>query len=274
MHQAWLLLGLVIILGSLGMAVCSKMSRSASTPATPVAAPQQTAASLPVAAPAPPVPDCDANVLWFGVDGNVAPRGTEEQETARFMAAARSWPATCRKEALTTVCSRGCDDLLSSMLIDAAASPEERKEATQFRRDHNTVAVKNGRALYVKAKAIVEYAMSIRRSPRASAYQKPHQTLEDMSSDLANGNPCIDRLRRDFARIDAFASEVDTSITETARGSCEALKSLTGYAKGCVDCSDDRDDCESMKEDLKTVDENLREDELVLAKDNAFLRKK
>jgi hypothetical protein len=157
-----------------------------------------------------------------------------------------STPA-CRHSALVRECINGCEEMPSGMLIDASADAKEKREALQYRLEHNSAAVSRAHALSKRTREITDHATSIRASPR--------------------GTPaCDERAQLDAARIQSMHDE----IKEDARLSGVALLDpVLVQAQSCLDCSNDRRGCDHM--DLTPSDNAIAEIDALVTSDRSRL---
>ena len=202
-------------------------------------------ASAVAAAPVTAAPGCDAEALWF--DGGA-------RDASAFDAVLRAWSSECRREALRSECAPSCDEVISDRIIEASATPEEKKEALRTRMDLNVAALSNARGLLRRAREIQQYALSIRGTPRS---------LDPV---------CMERLRSDFARIDELIADAK-SLPIPLGGT--SIREFAGSAKGCVSCGDDlTSNCNEMAEPLKDMSDNLAEADKLVAHDKKALATK
>ena len=223
------------------------------------------------------LPPCDAYKAWRADNPKGATWGDEtarKEQYARFTVKLATWAPECRKTAMSGLCGmKGCDDMefaLADVLINAAADEVEKRGALQSRADYNVAAAARGRALEAKVKNLAGYALSILSSPRAKAYRKA-RTVEGMSAEMAAGNPCWDRMKVDYARIDALDHEIDGALPTLPFESKEMGSALMGV-KSCVDCSDDRSSCGEISANLKPIDDTFRKYEESAARDRKLLK--
>lgn len=208
---------------------------------------------------APTAQDCDAQALWFGstlpVDGRAD----------AFINTLRGWTPECRRKAFEGMCSSGCSEVVTDKVI-AASTSAERSDLLMIRMTRNRRAAAIGRDLYSKVNAIAKYAKSIRGTPRGSAYHKPNASDYEYAAELVDGNPCLDRMRKDFTRIKDLSNELKAQLSSAPSGTV-ALTSALSFIRGCVDCSDDRSSCDLATEPLENVKENLAEVDKLIAAD-------
>jgi hypothetical protein len=247
-----------------GSATVGAAKPAATTPAVGSAGGDSKAAAARVAAA-----ECDADKAWFAdFPEEGMPDGFVEAHPAAFTKLLAKWTPECRAKAMTTLCAtHGCDDLPSTQLIDAAATPDEKRAARTTRLTGNVEAVKRGRIHLAATQRLVNYALSIRNVPRPSSRGKSD---EEMAEDLANGNPCLDRMRNDFARIDAANAAIGNDLSSLPFG-LVGLRSELMLTKSCVDCSNDRSSCDELREPLKDATELLADYDKLIASDRAAL---
>ncbi len=212
-----------------------------------------------------PTSTCDADAEWF--DGGSVPDRTPAENLAAFTTRWKGRTPQCRTTAMRTACDKhGCDDLMSGVLIAAATSPLEASALRQVRLDGNVAALGRGRPLYTRTKELVTYANSVISAPRSSAFNKA-TTLDGRAQDLANENPCIVRLKRDFARVDVVSADLERALPTLPFGTM-LLRSVLISVKACLNCSDDdRYACKDAVESLKSADDALAEYEADVARD-------
>jgi hypothetical protein len=203
---------------------------------------------------------CDAEALWFGDSLPVGDRARA------FTNLITTWTPECRYRALEAMCSPGgCDEVVTDKVI-GAASANEKASLRGIRVTHNRAAVTVGRDLYGKVATLAAYARSIRGAPRGSAYNKRNATAEEMAEELAEGNPCLERMSTDFARIDEVEADIDQRLPRAPAGTL-ALKTVLAYVRSCVDCSDDRSSCGEIAEPLGDVRELMQSYDKLIASD-------
>jgi hypothetical protein len=251
---------------ALGAAACGKTEPQQGAPAP--APPTASAATKPPE-PAKKAAPCDAYDLWFGdeLQGD-----TPEARRAAFVKVLRPWTSECRLTGIKSVCERaGCDEVVSDPIIESAAADPERKQLWKYRLDRNTEAVKIGRAQLEAVKKIVAYANSIRSAPRTSKYVPPGSSLDKIADGIANGNPCLTRMRADFDRIKVAMAELDAAASKATAGLI-GLHMALAAAQSCVDCTDDRTTCDAMAEPVKNATDLVADIEKLMASDRAAVR--
>jgi hypothetical protein len=175
-----------------------------------------------------------------------------------------------------TLCEYGCgsgEDGISDVLVNASPTPAERQAVLKYRLDRNTIRAKKWRDLYARTKAIVDHALAIQSSTRSSAYTPPNPTAEQLAEQLANGDPCMQRMKADDAKIDPVEAELEREETMTWLKALvfAPLRGLLGQAHSCGDCSDDRSACKSLRSDLKDAEKDLVEFEKRVAVDKKLI---
>lgn len=193
---------------------------------------------------------CDANARWFDdhLTGDAAARRTA------FVTELKSWSAECRRDAFQSECAKGCDDIISGMLLEAAG-PDEKRELLRWRLEKNKRSLASARALLAKVKQLRTYAQSLAGSPR------------DVSPE------CISRMRADFARIDALDKEIMAALPSLPQGFV-GIRGTLVYAKGCVNCDEgSRWQCAELGGNIKLVDEVLASQQALVSQDEKAVAK-
>ncbi len=221
----------------------------------------------PVELQSAPVDLCNAHDQWFGRTPHGGVLGAAQ---GSFVAHFRKAGAPCRRKAIEGECGTRCNEVLSDMLIEAAADESERRALRQYRYDHNAPALRAGQEMLAKTKTIVAYAKSIRTSPRQSAYRSPNASGDEIVEALVT-SPCLARMKLDFARIDALRKAVDENATKMPIALNLQLGPALLAAKSCVDCSDNRIMCDEMDPDMENAAETMAEHTKLLAEDKAAL---
>jgi hypothetical protein len=210
----------------------------------------------------PSLPSCNAHAEWSDQKVWTDP----EEHKATFLARVRSWSRECRETALHRECHQGCDEFLSGMVIEAAPDEDEKRKLTRFRHDRNVLSVDRGRRVLAKVRALYRYAISTIRSPRSSHYSTPNASSGVLTKELVAGNPCLNRVRKDTARIQALYGEVDSQLPGLPQGFV-GLRAALIYARSCLDCGDDRSGCADMLDQINNVAAVLAEREKLIAAD-------
>lgn len=175
---------------------------------------------------------------------------------AALVAEMKKWSPECRASALNKECGPRCDDFISDMIIKASSTQDEKLNLLQTRYERNSKSVNAAVAILAKVNALASYARSIIASPRSSAHAKNGATLDEQAEEPASGNPCLTRMRSDFAKVDSLDHDVEGQLGLLPIGFVE-LRTTLSFAKACVDCSNDRSMCKDMMDSLKVSNQNL-----------------
>jgi hypothetical protein len=247
----------------------------AGTDTAPTTTPSETSA----AAPPPAVGPCDAEGVWsadFPENGDDAALAAHKRAVTQRI---KAWIPECRKKALVALCQYGCDsgdDAISDVLIDASPTPPEQQAALKYRLERNALRATKWRDLYSKTKGIVDHALAIQASPRSSTYAPANPTAEQMADQIANGDPCMRRMKVDDTKIYAIVDELDHEVDGVGRGDTvrflqapvvAPLRGLLTQAHSCGDCGDSRSSCKSLRSDLKEAEDELLAFEKQIASD-------
>ena len=244
------------------MTASAPSGATASTPSAPSIAPT-----------AVPTAPCDLSGAWEAdVRDDVAE--LSDEHLGKFRARITAWSQECRMRAIANLCSAGCqvqEAMTDAFIADAPL--DEQKLLRKVRLDGNIAELKLTRAYYVRAKAIIDYALSIVGSPRASYYDKPNANFDETVQEIANGNPCRVRMKRDFDRIEDLVNEIEQKRPQMIGMSAAQLEVVLRESKSCLDCSDDRMMCKELRTDLGDVSEILDDGDKFVTKDKKLLAK-
>jgi hypothetical protein len=256
--------------------VAQACHRTESTQPPPPVSSLPPASSPSVAAPSPSangtgnLAACNAHDAWFGTDGVGQGEGRPEQNQAALILKMKEWSPQCRAAALQSECEKRCDDFISGLILKATSTPSEKRELLRVRYRRNTQSVDAAMALMGKVMAFASYARSIISSPRSGAYQNPGASLDEQAQEIAGGNPCLTRMRADFARIDSLDQEVEAQLSALPIGFV-VIRSTLSYAKFCVNCGSDRSSCKDMSDSIKDANEVIAEWKKLVASDRKAL---
>ena len=250
---------------ALGVA-CSKPTPERSAQPKPSATVHASALPSAPSKTPPPAPTCDGHSLWF--DSNWG--GTPEQNQASFVSVVKSWSADCRMKAVELECGYCCDDFITAMLIQGGSNVAAQRSLLRVRYDRNLACSSRAEEVFAKVKEITRYARSLIGSPRSSAYRNQNESLEDKAAHLVDGDPCIERMKREFERIRVLNSEVTSNLPKLPQGFV-GLSSTLSFTQNCLNCADDRSPCEDMTQDLTTPAKILASHKKLVANDKRVL---
>lgn len=218
----------------------------------------------------PELPACDAHALWFDRHPSRAGNGEPEERRRRFVEIVSHWTEECRENSIGAECLYRCDDFISGMVIEAAATDQERTRLIARRLKGNKESAALGATILVEFRQLAAYAQRIRSSPRSSYYWRSTATLEEQAEQIANGNACLDRYRRDNTKLHALNAKLDEQLQALPVG-FTTLSTAVGYLRSCLDCGDSRELCDDVAEVLDGAQETLAELRELIAKDEAAL---
>jgi hypothetical protein len=101
-------------------------------------------------------------------------------------------------------------------------------------------------------------------------------TAEQIAEQIANGDPCMRRMKADDAKIYAIVDELDHEVDGVGGGDTvrflqasvvAPLRGILTQTHSCGNCGNDRSSCKSLRDDLKEAEEGLLEFEKQIASD-------
>lgn len=137
--------------------------------------PSSTPAATAVDASADPAEACDGNKDWFG---SFAKAKSPAENKAVFVARWKLRSVECRSQAMQKECARmGCDDLVSSLLISSASSPDEGRDLVNVRLSGNTAAVERVRPFYARVRPFAASPRTANRVATAGLKEEVRRAL-------------------------------------------------------------------------------------------------
>lgn len=168
----------------------------------------------------------------------------------------RPWTPECRRKAFDAECATRCFSFETDDILNAAASPAERRALLTERVNRNRTSIELADDLYTRASKFIDHARAIGKQARES---DPN---------------CFRRLHDDFATVDGLVEEVKQKAARLPTGMISLGGSLL-MSKDCVHCSDDagsRATCDTAIQQFKEDADNLNEMKKELAADEAALK--
>lgn len=167
----------------------------------------------------------------------------DDADRDTFVARAKQWTPECRMLAIKKACATHCiyDDKYMA-IIEAAADVVEAKALVGAVLTINEAVLKRSRSALAATKQFAAYADTV----------VPH------SSSTPGGQACLDRMRRDHARLARMRQDAFKPFTMTI------VTAALVHATGCVTCSERTSrerDCKWMHEEIANGESRLREAE-------------